>query len=132
MLGNGWVLSHSTRAAAVGSMPVLIHQATSSATTVHLTMVSPTEWHSEFVAYLATKCWRLRQIGGDGHLQGVGHKRGKPAWQPTSHAPDRGCGARSAKPIRSCRPWQFRAGLCLDLDDRRVASILSTPLQRSS
>ena len=30
MLGNGWVLSHSTRAAAVGSMPVLIHQATSS------------------------------------------------------------------------------------------------------
>jgi hypothetical protein len=61
MLGNGWVLSHSTRAAAVGSMPVLIHQATSSATTMHLTMVSPTEWHSEFVAYLATKCWRLRK-----------------------------------------------------------------------
>jgi len=31
------------------------------ATTMHLTMVSPTEWHSEFVAYLATKCWRLRK-----------------------------------------------------------------------
>src|SRR5262249_12727089 len=101
------------------------------ATTMHLTMVSPTEWHSEFVAYLATKCWRLRKSEVMGICR-VSATKTRQACLATDFTCARSRMRRAvgkANTVLSTMAVPRRP--LPDLDDRRVASILST-LQRSS
>jgi len=54
VIGKGWVVNQSTRAAAIGSSCFI-------SATMHLAMVSAAQWNRELVTHLAAECRRLRK-----------------------------------------------------------------------